>query len=284
MTKPPQWPHPTVRVSVTEVADLLEVSRTSLSKPVARVRAGQPARTRNRDVEIAAGIFATRARGATPRVEAGALIEALGIPPSRVAPTLPPPAPPKERRQRLGKKEVAELPELSPQDLYGVFQESAERVAGRNNINARRRLHETIKVMVKRGLSFPVEVIIGEGVKPEHFRPFVTLADWITHATPKDSRLFVLIGGKGRPIDYPLAPKRALKNATFKFLTLDDWFKAMKRGLAQERAIAERDILTTATEKPMKPSRARKHAAKEHAVLAKTSGKAKQPNPRYKRA
>jgi hypothetical protein len=260
MTRPPQWPHPTVRVSVTEVADLLKVSRTTLSKPVARVRAGQPARTRKRDIEIAAGIFAAQAMGPTPRVEAGALIEALGIPPSRVARTPPPPEPPKEHRQRLGKKEIAELPELSPQDLYGVFQESAERVAGRNNINARRRLHETIQVMIKRGLSFPVDVIIGEGVKPERFRPFATLADWITHATPKDSRLFVFIGSQRRPIDYPLAPKRALRNATFKFLTLDDWLKAMKRGLAREHAIAEQDILTKAT------------------------GKAKQPKPPYKRA
>lgn len=256
----PRWPHPTVKVSVTDVADLLGVNRTTLSKPVARIRAGLPPRTDHPDVEIAAGILARQAEGAVPRVEAGVLIEALGIPPSRVAKDPPPPPAPKEQRQRLSKKEVAQMANLPPHKIYGVFNQAAERVAARNNPNARRRLGEVIGVMIKNGMSFPVSVIKGEGVKPEHFRPFATLADWITGAAPNDFRLFVLIDGKGRPVDYPLAPRRSLRTATHVFLTLTDWLKAMKRGLAQEYAEAEKLLLDKATAKARKPNRPRKRA------------------------
>jgi hypothetical protein len=258
----PRWPHPSVKVSVTDVADLLGVNRTTLSKPVARIRAGLPPRTERVDIEIAAGIFARQAEGATPRVEAGVLIEALGIPASRVAQTPPPPPAPKEQRHRLSKKEVAQMANLPPHKIYGVFNQAADRVATRNNPNARRRLGEVIGVMIKRGISFPVEttVIRGEGVKPEHFRAFATLADWVTGAAPNDFRLFVLIDGKGRPVDYPLAPKRSLRTATHVFLTLTDWLKAMKRGLAQEHAEAEKPALAKVTAKAKKPNRPRKRA------------------------
>lgn len=256
----PRWPHPSVKVSVTDVADLLGVNRTTLSKPVARIRAGLPPRTDLPDIEVASGIFARQAEGSTPRVEAGVLIDALGIPPSRVAQAPPPPPAPKERRQRLSKKEVAQMANLPLHKIYGVFSQAADRVATRNNPNARRQLGEVIGVMIKRGMSFPVTVIRGEGVKPEHFRPFATLADWITGAAPNDFRLFVLIDGKGRPVDYPLASRRSLRTATHVFLTLTDWLKAMKRGLAQEYAEAEKATVAKSTAKAKKPNPPRKRA------------------------
>jgi hypothetical protein len=256
-----RWPHPTVRVSASDVAGLLGVSRTSLSKPIARIRAGLPSGTRKPEIGIAAGIFAAQATGPVPRVEAGALIDALRIPVSQVDQTPPPlQAEPKERRHRLSKKEVAQMQHLPLQKIYGVFQKAADHVATRNNPNARRRLHETIKVMIKRGIAFPVSVIPGEGVKPENFRPFASLAEWVTKAGPDDFRLFVLVGGKGRPVDYPLAPRRALAKASFKFMTLSAWLRAMKRGLIEEFGEAEQSVLEKVTRAARKPNLPRKRA------------------------
>lgn len=251
-----RWPHPTVRVSISDVADLLEINRTSLAKPIKRIRDGKPHGTTVEAIATAAEIFHKHAEGATPRVGAELLINALNIPPSRVDQSPPmKDNTPREIRQRLSKKEGWQLHNIPENRLYDIFQEAADRVATRNNPNARKRLGETIEAMVKREIAFPVSVIRGEGVKPEHFKPFGTIADWISKAGPQDFRLFVFIEGKGRPIDYPLAPRRALRNAKIVFLTLSDWLEKMSQGFNEEYAVSENTEIAKATGKAMKPSK-----------------------------
>ncbi len=249
-----RWPHPTVRVSTSDAAGLLGVSRTTLSKPIARIRDGLPPGTRKPEIGIAAGIFAAQATGPVPRVEAGALIDALCIPASRVDQTPPPlPAGPKERRHRLSKKEVAQMRRLPPQKIYGVFQKAAEHVATRNNPNARRLLKEVIDVMLDRQIPLPAPMI--EGIKTERFRAFATLADWTALAGPEDYRLFVLIEQQDRPTDYPIVPKKFLRSAEFRFLSLAEWLNAMKKGLGKEKAARERVKIDKATGPAKAPSR-----------------------------
>lgn len=247
-----RWPQRTEGITVTEVAKIFGVDRRTLSRPIQRIRSGdESAHTTIPEVALAAAIFRKHGAGAVPRVEAGLLIDALGIPESCVAK-----APrnqtraSKEVRYRLSKKRVQELYEYPADDVLGVYGHAHGRLCEKNTVNARKWLFAVIEVLLKRGIAvWPDALTRIEGIPYERFRVFATLADWTAGAGPGDVRLFVFMDGRGRPVDFPLAPRRALRGARLVFLDLDGWMKAMRKGLAQERAEAERAAIDGGTGK-----------------------------------
>lgn len=230
------WPHPDTLVSISDVADLLDVSRTTLAKPIAKLRKGEPPGSRIEAILIAANIFAAHSQGATPKVRAGLLIDELNPQHVEKSPNNEVSAS-SEVRYRLSKKEKAQLRQLPPLELYGIFAKTYERVATRNNPNARRMLEVVIDALMAKQCHLPMAVV--DCVKTERFRAFVTLSDWMEKASPEDFRLFVFFREGGRPIDYFLVPQKRLQNAKLVFLRLPDWLDAMKVALSNEARIPD---------------------------------------------
>lgn len=225
------WPHPDTLVSISDVADLLDVSRTTLAKPIAKLRKGEPPGSRIEAIVIAANIFAAHSQGATPKVRAGLLIDQLNpqyvakSPSNEVSAS-------SEVRYRLSKKEKAQLHQLPPLELYGIFAKTYERVATRNNPNARRLLEVVIDALMANQCHLPMAIV--DCVKTERFRAFATLSDWMEKAAPEDFRLFVLFKERGRPIDYFQVPEKRLRHAKHVFLRLPEWLDAMKVAVSDE--------------------------------------------------
>ena len=232
------WPHPSEMVSITQAAKLLECNRSSLSRQIQKIRDGNPPQTRDPRIDIVARLFVDHAEGVNPAVQAVLLTSALNIPAHRIAQTPPSSPPAKEVRHRISKKERGHLRDLPKEDLTDFFHDAYVRVRERNNLNARRWLKDIIDAMAKREITFPLDRV--EGIHTGRFVPFASLADWAAAASPGDMYFFFYRKGEGRPLDYRLLTLEDLVDgATFRFLTLVEWFDAMKTTMEGEAADAE---------------------------------------------
>jgi hypothetical protein len=224
-------------VSISLAAQLLGISRTTLSRQIEGVKNGNPPQAKDPRVTVVAWIFISHGKGVNPAVEAALLIKALNIPAQQVTQT-PPPAPTsKEKRHRISKKERSRLRTRPAGQLRNIFDAAYERVITRNNINARLWLKEIIDAMMMREISFPEDRV--EGIPTGRFVPFASLADWAASAGPKDCYFFFFRKGTGRPLDFLMLTADDLECATFRFLNLTEWFGAMQHAMHGEATEAE---------------------------------------------
>lgn len=247
------WPHPDSLLTLTKTAPILGVSRWTLARNIAEIRAdGRPSSPRP-DVRAVAKLFSDRLEGSAARIPARELMIACGDDPAlfeSASPPPPPPPPAKERRLRITSKERALWRRLPPRELAERMRDAWLGMTDKETKNAKRRVLEIAEIMQRRGVE-----IEEKWITPESVVVFATMAAWAARATARVVWPFLLVGPSRRPVDLLSARPREMSSGELVLLTPREYADALSKALNSEYLECEQVELETVAEKAQLPAR-----------------------------
>lgn len=245
-----KWPHPDEPVSLTRAARLLGVDRSTLERRVADILAGGKPRSTRKDVAECAEVYAASREGVAAKPPASKLMKAVGVDPSDFLHLPPPDKAPKERRYRLGRKEIEVWRSMPPHILNKEIRDAWLEMVEHETKNRKRRVLEIAEVMLSKLLPMPEKWIT-----PESVVVFASMADWAARDRAGAVWPFILTKS-GRPMDL-LGAKGAALRGEVVFLDVADFASRLGKALELERAMEQREVFEGDAREPSAPRRAR---------------------------
>ena len=253
------WPHPDAELTLAGAAEALGLTRSGLSKNVLSVKKTGAALSKRPEVAAVAALYAGLPLGTAAKPPARQVMLAAGVEPAEFEGT-PMPAP-RQRRLRIGKKEIGLWRSMPPARLAAEMREAWGRMESRETKNAKRRVLEIAEVLRNRSVPMPERWIT-----PESVVVFASMADWAARAGAGMAWPFLLCGESRRPIDLMSARPAQMREGELSLLTPLAYAKALLAALESEAraleeaaraaaALAEGAALDAGTGPPLAPSR-----------------------------
>lgn len=266
MAAPRSWPHPDTPLGARDVAKIIGRHRSSIEKPLQRLRAGEPPKTDDPEILAVAQILnrgSVGARGATLRLPASVFIGAIGRKHDTVS-DVPPKAKKidKSHVHRKGKKEIARMRRASDARLRQDFLDAYANASAKGTTLQLEWLFDIVEEIKRREtMPFPQEMFEGTTLDRLSFDAklrqvvsrFAAIRDfgqWTRLAKTGDFRMFVLLPGSLRPVDGFDAPKRLPRGSEVLFLDIWEWHERMGKAKGPEEALREVLELGTAAPNP----------------------------------